>query len=68
VLASLAGRDGSGIGAGEADKAMSLLKKAVGLGFRDRNAYRNEIGLENSTPATTFACFCSTSISRTTRS
>jgi eukaryotic-like serine/threonine-protein kinase len=49
TLAALAGREGSGVPAGEAralaEKAMALLKKAS-VGYRDFTAYRAETGLD----------------------
>jgi len=50
VLAGLAGRAGSGMLAGEAaseaDAAIALLHKAVGLGYRDVDALRTEPALD----------------------
>jgi hypothetical protein len=49
-LASLAGRDGSGVAPGAAasasDTAMSLLKTAVGLGYRDAADFHTETALD----------------------
>ena len=49
ILAGLAGRAGSGVaasvGADQADQAMQWLKKAVGLGFRDRSQFSRDEGL-----------------------
>ena len=50
ALAGLAGRDGSGVSAAEASseagKAMALLKKAVGMGYRNADTFRTEPALE----------------------
>jgi serine/threonine-protein kinase len=50
ALAGLAGRDGSGASSGaaasEADTAVTLLTKAVGLGYRNANAFRTETALD----------------------
>src|SRR5262249_19246782 len=50
ALAGLAGQDGSGVSAGEgaseAETAMALLHKAVGLGFRNADAFRTEGALD----------------------
>jgi serine/threonine-protein kinase len=50
ALAGLAGRDGSGVSAAEAtseaETAMLLLHKAVGMGYRTADAYRTEDALD----------------------
>ena len=50
ALAGLAGRAGSGVSAAEAaaeaDAAMALLHKAVGMGYRDADAFRTEDALD----------------------
>ena len=50
ALAGLAGRGGSGVSAAEAvteaDAAMALLHKAVGVGYRNPDAYRTEDALD----------------------
>jgi serine/threonine-protein kinase len=50
ALAGLAGRAGSGVSAAEAvteaDAAMALLHKAVGVGYRNPDAYRTEDALD----------------------
>jgi hypothetical protein len=50
ALAGLAGRAGSGISAAEgvtgADAAMALLRKAVGMGYRNADAFRTEDALD----------------------
>ena len=50
ALAGLAGRDGAGVSAAEGEaesvKAMGLLSKAVGAGYRNANALRTESALE----------------------
>ncbi|MFI5461229.1 MAG: tetratricopeptide repeat protein [Isosphaerales bacterium] len=50
ALAGLAGRDASGVSAGEAfseaDKAMALLQKTVGSGYRNPDAFRTESALD----------------------
>src|SRR5262249_36940310 len=50
VLTGLAGRAGSGVSAGEAtseaDAAMGLVRKAVGMGYRNMDAYRTEVALD----------------------
>jgi eukaryotic-like serine/threonine-protein kinase len=50
TLAALAGREGSGVSAGEArveaEKAMAILKQAVSEGYRDFAAYRTETALD----------------------
>jgi serine/threonine-protein kinase len=50
ALARLAGRPGSGVSPGaaasEADTAMTLLTKAVGLGYRNAGAFRTETALD----------------------
>ena len=50
ALVALAGRDGSGVSfaeaAAEADKAMALLTKAAGSGYREPDAYRTESALD----------------------
>ncbi len=49
-LAGLAARPGSGVSAGEGqaelDRAMSWLRRAVALGYRNPDAYRNESALD----------------------
>jgi tetratricopeptide (TPR) repeat protein len=49
-LAGLAGRPGSGVsaaeGADQAEKAMALLRQAVTMGYRSRDAYRTESALD----------------------
>ena len=49
-LAGLASHDGAGISADEAsshaETAMALLTKAVGMGYRDADAFRNESALD----------------------
>jgi len=45
TLAALAGRVGSGVSTAEADMAMVLLKKAVGMGYRSLATYRDEPAL-----------------------
>jgi hypothetical protein len=51
ALAGLAGRDGSGVSLGatasEADTAITLLIKAVGLGYRNADAFRTERALDS---------------------
>ena len=50
ALAGLAGRAGSGVSAGEAtsqaDAAMGLLWKAIGMGYRYTDHYRTEDALD----------------------
>ena len=50
ALAGLAGRDGAGVsaaeGKAEADQAMALLRKAVGMGYRDAGAFRTDSALD----------------------
>jgi tetratricopeptide (TPR) repeat protein len=50
ALAGLAGRDGSGVSAAEAtseaDVALALLREAVGMGYRNRDAFRTEDALD----------------------
>ncbi len=50
ALASLAGRDGAGVsaaeGTAEADQAMALIRKAVGMGYRDGEAFRTDSALD----------------------
>ena len=50
TLAGLAGRDGAGVsaaeGKAEADQAMALLRKAVGMGYRDPVAVRTDSALD----------------------
>jgi serine/threonine-protein kinase len=50
ALLGLAGRDGAGVSAAEgeeeATRAMGLLLKAVGLGYRDANGFRTESALD----------------------
>ena len=50
ALAGLAGRDGAGVsaaeGKAEADQAMALLRKAVGMGYRDAGAVRTDSALD----------------------
>jgi hypothetical protein len=50
ALAGLAGRDGSGVSAAEstsqAETAVALLHKAVGVGYRNPDAYRTEDALD----------------------
>jgi hypothetical protein len=50
ALAGLAGRDGSGVSAAEAtfeaETAVALLRKAVGVGYRNPDAYRTEDALD----------------------
>ena len=50
IFAALVGREGSEVSAGdassEADKAMALLKKAVGMGYRSLDAFRTETALD----------------------
>jgi hypothetical protein len=50
VLAGLAGRDGSGISSAdakpEADQAMTALRKAVGIGFRNATVLRTQPALD----------------------
>jgi serine/threonine protein kinase/tetratricopeptide (TPR) repeat protein len=46
ALAGLAGRESSGVSAAEADAAMTLLHKAVGVGYRNPDAYRTEDALD----------------------
>ncbi len=50
ALAGLAGQDGAGVsaadGKAEADQAMALLRKAVGMGYRDAGAFRIESALD----------------------
>jgi hypothetical protein len=50
ALAGLAGRDGSGVsaavGTSEAETAMTRLHKAVGVAYRNPEAYRHEDGLD----------------------
>jgi len=50
ALASAAGREGSGISAGDgeadADKAMTLLHKAVAQGYRNADAMAKEVALD----------------------
>jgi tetratricopeptide (TPR) repeat protein len=50
TLAGLAGRDGAGVsaaeGEAEADQAMALLRKAVGMGYADADAFRNDSALD----------------------
>ena len=50
ALAGLAGQTGSGVSAAEAvteaDAAMALLRKAVGLGYRNIDAFRTEDALD----------------------
>ena len=50
VQSTLAGGDGTGVPLGdapiEADKAMSLLKKAVGMGYRESSSFRTESALD----------------------
>ena len=50
TLAGLAGRDGAGVsaaeGKAEADQAMALLRKAVGMGYRDAVAVRTDSALD----------------------
>jgi hypothetical protein len=49
TLAGLAGKDGSGVpaadGQAEGDKAMDLLRKAVGAGYRNLRDLRTDAGL-----------------------
>jgi hypothetical protein len=49
-LAGLAGRPGSGVSAGEgqaeSDRAMSWVRRAVALGYRNPDAYRTETALD----------------------
>ncbi len=51
ALAALAGREGSRVPAdqrdAEADKAMALLTKSVGMGYRDANNFRTESALDS---------------------
>jgi eukaryotic-like serine/threonine-protein kinase len=51
TLAALAEREGSGVSSGEApseaDKAMALLTRAVGMGYRDANQFRIETALDS---------------------
>ena len=51
ALAALAGREGSRVPGDqrdtEADKAMTLLRKAVGMGYRDANNFRTESALDS---------------------
>jgi tetratricopeptide (TPR) repeat protein len=50
ALSGLAGRDGSGLSpaeaTSEAETAMALLHKSVGMGYRDPDAYRTEDALD----------------------
>ena len=50
ALAGLVGQDGAGVsaadGKAEADQAMALLRKAVGMGYRDAGAFRTESALD----------------------
>ena len=49
TLAGLAGRDGgvsAAEGKAEADQAMTLLRKAVGIGYRDPVAFRTDSALD----------------------
>ena len=50
ALAGLAARDGAGVsaaeGKAEADQAMALLRKAVGMGYRDAVAVRTDSALD----------------------
>ena len=50
ALAGLAGREGSGVSAAEAtseaETAVALLRKAVGVGYRNPDAYRTEDALD----------------------
>jgi tetratricopeptide (TPR) repeat protein len=46
ALAGLAGRDGSDVSAAEADVAMALLRQAVGMGYRNLDAFRTEDALD----------------------
>jgi tetratricopeptide (TPR) repeat protein len=50
TLAGLAGRDGAGVSAAEreaeSDQAMALLRKAVGIGYRDASGFRTESALD----------------------
>jgi tetratricopeptide (TPR) repeat protein len=50
ALAGLAGRDGAGIsaaeGKAEADRAMALLRKTVGMGHRDASGFRTDSALD----------------------
>ncbi len=50
ALAGLAGRDGSGVsadlGRAEADQATALLKKAVGMGYREASAFLTKSALD----------------------
>ena len=59
-LARLAGRTGSGISAGEgqaeSDRAMSWLRRAVALGFRNPYAYRRETALDPLRDRDDFRC------------
>jgi hypothetical protein len=50
ALAGLGGQPGSGVsaaeGAEQAEKAMAVLRRAVSMGFRNRDAYRTESALD----------------------
>jgi hypothetical protein len=50
TLAGLAGRDGAGVsaaeGKAEAEQAMALLRKAVGMGYLDAGAVRTDSALD----------------------
>jgi tetratricopeptide (TPR) repeat protein/tRNA A-37 threonylcarbamoyl transferase component Bud32 len=49
-LSSLAGSEGAGVpaaeGPAEADRAMALLRRAAGMGFRDPGTFRTELALD----------------------
>ncbi len=50
ALVGLAGLDGSGVsvdlGKAEADRAMAVLKKAVGMGYREASEFRRKSALD----------------------
>jgi hypothetical protein len=51
LLAGLAGLDGAGVSAAEreaeTDRAMALLRKTVGLGYRDASGFRTDSALDS---------------------
>ena len=46
ALAGLAGRDGSDVSSAEADVAMAMLREALGMGYRNLDAFRTEDALD----------------------
>jgi hypothetical protein len=56
-MANLAGSEiSAGSGPAETDRATELLRRAVGMGYRSRDAFRTEAALARSAAATTSGC------------